>query len=58
MADVAHALARSLIAAHGAGALAIAERAADNVRQIGMGKAKLEEWKRVIAAIKEMQKIA
>jgi hypothetical protein len=35
-------------------ALAIAERAAENVRQLGMLR-QLAEWNRVIAAIKKMQ---
>jgi hypothetical protein len=52
--DVTNHLARSLIEHHGIGALALAERAAENVRQLGMAR-QLTEWNRVIAAIKKMQ---
>jgi hypothetical protein len=55
MTDVTNALARSLIAIHGTGALEIAERAAENVRQLHLAQAQLDEWHRVIAAIKTLQ---
>jgi hypothetical protein len=51
--DVTNHLARSLIKIHGTEALALAERAAENVRQLGMSR-QLTEWNRVIAAIKKM----
>jgi hypothetical protein len=54
MVDVANHLARALIAAHGANALEIAERVADNIRMIGLTD-KAREWAAVIAAIKEIQ---
>ena len=54
MPDVTHALARSLIALHGTDALAIAERAAENVRQLNM-QTKTKEWQQVIEVIKELQ---
>jgi hypothetical protein len=50
--DVANHLARSLIEHPGPDALSLAERAAENVRQLGM-KRQLEEWNRVIEAIKK-----
>jgi hypothetical protein len=43
-----------LITIHGADALKVAERAAENVRQLGMVKV-LDEWNLVIAAIKKIQ---
>jgi hypothetical protein len=43
-----------LIAIHGAEALAVAERAANNVRKLEMKQA-LDKWKLVIAAIKKIQ---
>jgi hypothetical protein len=52
--DVTNHLARSLMKLHGTKALPLAERAAENVRQLGMAR-QLTEWKRVIAAIKKMQ---
>jgi hypothetical protein len=55
MVDTANHLARSLITIHGADALKVAERAAENVRQLGLAKA-LDEWLLVIAAIKKLQK--
>jgi hypothetical protein len=51
--DVTNHLARSLIEHHGVEALALAERAAENVRQLGMLR-QLKEWNRVIDAIKKM----
>ena len=54
MPDVAHALARSLIQIHGSEALAVAERAANNVRQLGMIE-KTREWEEVIDIIAAMQ---
>ncbi len=56
MPDVAHALARSLIALHGSDALAVAERAADNVRQLGMIE-KTREWEEVIDIIAAIQSL-
>jgi hypothetical protein len=53
MPDVPNHLARSLIEHHGGEALALAERAAENVRQLGMDR-QLAEWNRVIDAIKKM----
>jgi hypothetical protein len=53
--DTTNDLARSLITAHGADAMRIAERAADNVRAIGLAKP-LDEWKRAIAELKRIQK--
>jgi hypothetical protein len=47
----AHQLARSLIAAHGDDALAIAEKALANVRSLFM-KDKTDVWLKVIEAIK------
>jgi hypothetical protein len=55
MPDVTNALARSLIAIHGTAALEIAERAAENVKQLQLAQAKLDEWNRVIAAIRKFQ---
>jgi hypothetical protein len=52
--DVTNNLARALIAAHGLDALPIAERAADNVRNVYMTD-KTKKWAAVIAAIKEIQ---
>lgn len=55
MTDIAEHLARALIEAHGEEAVAFAEQALTNVRNLGRpGRA--EEWERVIARIKEMQK--
>jgi hypothetical protein len=48
-------LARSLVAIHGTYALSVAQRAVDNVRQLGRLKA-LDHWNRVVAAIKRIQK--
>jgi hypothetical protein len=47
-------LARALIAIHGEYALNVAQRAANNVRQLGLVKA-LEDWNRVVAEIKRIQ---
>jgi hypothetical protein len=52
--DVTNHLARALVKCHGKDALPLAERAAENVRQLGMPR-QLTEWNRVIAAIKKMQ---
>jgi hypothetical protein len=49
--------ARTLIAIHGAYALSVAQRAVDNVRQLGRLKA-LDHWTRVVAEIKRLQKPA
>lgn len=46
--------ARSLIACHGSDALRLAERAASNVRTIGMTD-KLAFWEAVAAAIRSIQ---
>ena len=46
--------ARSLIAAHGAAALSIAERAGDNVRRLGMTE-KARWWAQVVKAVKEIE---
>jgi hypothetical protein len=54
MTDETQHLARALIAAHGTGALAVAEQALANVRTLNM-RDKIAEWEKVIAAIKEMQ---
>ena len=54
MTDVTQHRARVLIAAHGTGALAVANRALANVRTLNM-RDKIAEWEKVIAAIKEMQ---
>jgi hypothetical protein len=54
MVDTINHLARALITIHGADALKVAERAAENVRQLGMVKV-LDEWNLVIAAIKKIQ---
>lgn len=48
--DAAHAL----IAAHGADALAVAERGAANVRRLGMAE-RVRWWERVAAAVKKIQ---
>jgi len=50
----AHRMARSLIAIHGTGALAVAERAAANVRQLGMKEAE-RMWGAVAAAIRSIE---
>ena len=55
MVDHINHLAQSLITIHGAEALAVAERAANNVRKLEMKKA-LGEWNLVIAEIKKLQK--
>jgi hypothetical protein len=54
MVDTINHLAQALIAIHGAEALAVAERAANNVRKLEMKQA-LDKWKLVIAAIKKIQ---
>jgi hypothetical protein len=54
MPKAAHALARTLITLHGSDALSIAERAAGNVRQLGMFD-KATEWDGVIDIIAAMQ---
>ena len=46
--------ARALITAHGAEALAVAERAAANVGRLGMIE-KMRWWERVAAAVKRLQ---
>ena len=46
--------ARSLITAHGAEALAVAERAAANVGRLGMIE-KMRWWERVAAAVKRLE---
>jgi hypothetical protein len=51
--DVVNHLARALVNHHGEKALAIAERAAENVRQLGMDR-QLAEWNQVIDAIKKI----
>jgi len=56
MPDVAHALARSLISRHGSDAIAVAERAADNVRQLGMID-ETREWEKVIDIIAAIQSL-
>jgi len=48
-------LARSIVSIHGAYALSVAQRAMDNVRQLGRLKA-LDDWSRVVAEIKRNQK--
>jgi hypothetical protein len=55
-ADVIHAkhLARSLVAAHGENAVAIAERALDNVRSLTM-QAPIAQWQMVIDVLKTAQ---
>jgi hypothetical protein len=55
MEDDPERLARSLVAIHGAYALSVAQRAVDNVRQLGRLKA-LDHWTRVVAEIKRIQK--
>jgi hypothetical protein len=55
MEDDATDLARALIAIHGKYALSVAQRAVDNVRQLGRVK-QLDDWTRVVAEIKRMQK--
>jgi hypothetical protein len=45
--------ARALIAAHGAAALSVAERAGDNVRRLGMAE-KARWWDQVAKAVKEI----
>ena len=47
-------IARALVTVHGAEALTIAERSADNVRRIGMGE-RVKWWERVTAAVKEIE---
>jgi hypothetical protein len=47
-------LARSLIAAHGDNALAVAEKALANVRSLAM-QAQIDHWLRIIEAIKIAQ---
>jgi hypothetical protein len=47
--------ARSLIAIHGADALEIAERAADNLQRLGKTQ-RLDEWIQVIAEIQQILK--
>src|SRR5260370_39255947 len=47
-------IARAVIAAHGAEALAVAERSAANVRRLGMDD-RVKWWARVAAAIKEIE---
>jgi hypothetical protein len=47
--------ARALIAIHGAYALSVAQRAVDNVRQLGRVQA-VDHWTRVVAEIKRIQK--
>jgi hypothetical protein len=54
MEDDPERLARSLVAIHGAYALSVAQRAVDNVRQLGRLKA-LDYWNRVVAEIKRIQ---
>jgi hypothetical protein len=54
MVDTTNHLARSLIAIHGADALAIAEHTADGLRRLGRTK-RLDEWIQVIAEIKRIQ---
>jgi hypothetical protein len=46
--------ARALIAAHGAEAVAVAERGAANVRRLGMDERAMW-WDRVAAAVKKLQ---
>ena len=46
--------ARALITAHGAQALAVAERAAANVGRLGMIE-KMRWWERVAAAVKQLE---
>ena len=46
--------ARALIAAHGADALAVAERAAANVGRLGMIE-KMRWWERVAAAVRRLE---
>ena len=48
-------LARALIAIHDAYALSVAQRAVDNVRQLGRVQA-VDHWTRVVAEIKRIQK--
>jgi hypothetical protein len=55
MEDDPERLARSLVAIHGAYALSVAQRAVDNVRQLGRVRA-LDHWTRVVAEIKRIQK--
>jgi hypothetical protein len=50
-------LARSIIAIHGAYALSVAQRAVDNVRQLGRVQA-VDHWTRVVAEIRRIQKPA
>lgn len=50
----AHRTARSLIASHGDGAILVAERAANNVRTLGLVE-KLKFWNAVAAAIRVIQ---
>ena len=47
-------IARALIAAHGAEAVAAAERALGNVRRLGMEE-RARWWERVARAIKEIE---
>jgi hypothetical protein len=52
MEETPESVAHSLIASHGPAALGVAERAAKNVRQVGM-QDKAEKWNRVVAAVKK-----
>lgn len=47
-------IARALIAAHGADAVAAAERATANVRRLGMDE-KVRWWERVAKTVKEIE---
>ncbi len=47
-------IARALTAAHGADAVAAAERAAANVRRLGMDE-KVRWWERVAKTVKEIE---
>ncbi len=47
-------IARALIAAHGAEAVAVAARSGANVRRLGMDE-RVKWWERVAAAVKEIE---
>jgi hypothetical protein len=53
--DIANHLAVALVAIHGAEAIPVAERAAENIRKLGMTE-KQKEWLRVVDAIKRIQR--
>ena len=54
MPDVAHALARALISAHGSEALEVAARAIATVLELGMPE-RVAEWELVAKAVRKIQ---